>query len=67
MRKYQGRSKEDLKGYEVAPLNAGIHTEGSKANQCKPEVTQKPKEKSKKKTQEKGKGTPEDITGTPSA
>ena len=42
IKKYQGKTKESLKGLEVAPLNAGIHPAGNKANQFKPEVTQKP-------------------------
>ena len=39
IRKNQGKTKESLKGQEVAPLNAGIHPAGNKANQFKPEVT----------------------------
>ena len=48
IKKNQGKTKESLKGYEVAPLNAGIHPAGNKACQSKPEVTLKPQVKSTK-------------------
>jgi hypothetical protein len=45
IKKYQGKTKDDLKNLEICPLNAGIHPAGNKANQFKPEVTQQPKVK----------------------
>ena len=68
IKKYQGKTKDDLKDLEICPLQAGIHPAGSKANKAKPAYTQRPKVKFNKQApreEEKGKGTPEDITGTP--
>ena len=68
IKKYQGKTKDDLKDLEICPLNAGIHPAGSKANKAKPAYTQRPKvlfNKQASREEAKGKGTPEDITGTP--
>ena len=68
IKKYQGKTKDDLKDLEICPLNAGIHPVGSKALKAKPAYTQRPKvmfNKQAPREEGKGKGTPEDITGTP--
>jgi hypothetical protein len=68
IKKYQGKTKDDLKDLEICPLQAGIHPAGSKANKAKPAYTQRPKvmfNKQAPREEGKGKGTPEDITGTP--
>ena len=68
IKKYQGKTKDDLKDLEICPLNAGIHPAGSKANIAKPAYNQRPKvmfNKQAPREEGKGKGTPEDITGTP--
>ena len=64
VKKHQQSKKEDLRGEEVVPLTACIHTVNNKANRPRPDASLKFKKKEEKK-QEEAKGTSEDVSNTP--
>jgi hypothetical protein len=60
MKKLAREHKDNLKGQEVVPLNAGIHFEGDKANKPNEPLATSPKQKKA----QVAKGTPEAISNT---